>query len=595
MKLDRIRDSLSNKLSIYITIGVALLLSLPALWVGFQLDDNIQRLMILNSTTQSDIVNRTIDLFTFISGDPVEYQTLMDKGILPWWTLPDMKASFWRPLTSITHLYDYLFFPDNPVIMHVHSLVWFALLLGIVAVLFRQYLGQGWLPGLAFILYAIDDAHGYPIGWLANRNSLLTAFFGCVTLVFYDRWLRHHKNHFQYLAILFYVIGLFSGEAAIATCAYLFAYELILHDGNWWKRIVNLIPFGFITIIYYVLYQYQGFGTYGTGLYIDPGREPLNYLLAIIERGPLLLAAQLGGLPASFYIFLDTRSLITLWLIDICFLALLVVVLFPLIRRNQLARFWCCGMILSLLPICATFSHERLLLFVGFGGMALIAQFLTGFFDHSSWLPHSRSWKKIATFVVVLLIFVHLIVAPIILPFAVYSPTFLQNAVDRLFVDLPAEPAILDQDFIIINAPMPYFACFLPIMRLLEKKPAPKHTRILASALDDLTIERPDEKTLIITSSDGFLNSPMDNLFRGKSYPMKLNQNIQLTGMTITVLSLTDDNRPKTIKCRFAVSLDDQSLQWFFFENMTLKPFKPPLVGETLRLSSINLFQWLIS
>lgn len=61
----------------------------------------------------------------------------------------------------------------------------------------------------------------------------------------------------------------------------------------------------------------------------------------------------------------------------VAFMLFLAALLFPVIRSNRVARFWACGMILSLVPVCAMLASSRLLIFVGIGGAGLLAQFVT--------------------------------------------------------------------------------------------------------------------------------------------------------------------------------------------------------------------------
>ena len=74
------------------------------------------------------------------------------------------------------------------------------------------------------------------------------------------------------------------------------------------------------------------------------------------------------------------------------FLTLLFAVLSPLLRREPVARFWALGMVLSLIPICATFPMDRLLFFVGLGAAGLLAQFLAVAFGvvNGSWRPGTK-------------------------------------------------------------------------------------------------------------------------------------------------------------------------------------------------------------
>ena len=71
--------------------------------------------------------------------------------------------------------------------MHVHSLLWFVLLLFLVTKFYRRILGPTWLAGLAVLLFAVEDGHGSPVGWICNRNILIAASFGIGCLIAHDR------------------------------------------------------------------------------------------------------------------------------------------------------------------------------------------------------------------------------------------------------------------------------------------------------------------------------------------------------------------------------------------------------------------------
>lgn len=58
------------------------------------------------------------------------------------------------------------------------------------------------------------------------------------------------------------------------------------------------------------------------------------------------------------------------------------------------ARFWFVGMLLSVLPICATLPMNRNLLFVSIGAFALMAEFMGGFVSQATWLPKSKIWRS---------------------------------------------------------------------------------------------------------------------------------------------------------------------------------------------------------
>ena len=187
---ERTQRILSSRGIPLLLVGVSLALAAPALWTGWQQDDLIHRYFLLGNTDFAGVRPSPLDLFHFLDGDSVRAQGLMDIGVVPWWTLPDLRLSFWRPLAAMTHWIDYQLWPQSGAMMHLNSLLWLGATVLAAVMLYRRLLGRTWVAGLAALLFALDDVHGLPGGWLANRNALLSLFFGILVLIVHDRWRR---------------------------------------------------------------------------------------------------------------------------------------------------------------------------------------------------------------------------------------------------------------------------------------------------------------------------------------------------------------------------------------------------------------------
>ena len=85
-----------------------------------------------------------------------------------------------------------------------------------------------WIAGLATLIYAVDDAHGMLVGWIANRNGLVTAVLGVLALILFIRWRREGWRPGAFTAPFVFAVALLAGESAIAVGAYLIAYVLFL-------------------------------------------------------------------------------------------------------------------------------------------------------------------------------------------------------------------------------------------------------------------------------------------------------------------------------------------------------------------------------
>lgn len=55
-------------------------------------------------------------LFSFTDGDPEPNHEAMERGLLPWWSVENLRISFGRPLSALTHIFDYRVWPETPVL-----------------------------------------------------------------------------------------------------------------------------------------------------------------------------------------------------------------------------------------------------------------------------------------------------------------------------------------------------------------------------------------------------------------------------------------------------------------------------------------------
>jgi hypothetical protein len=307
------------------------------------------------------------------------------------------------------------------------------------------------------------------------------------------------------------------------------------------------------------------------------------------ERATTLLLGQLLFPPAEVYIFAEDFGVAPFYWLGVFFV--LVAVLALMIRKlewNAMTRFWALGMLLSLLPICATFPADRMLFFVGLGGFALVAGFLSAVFGWNGKVDRPEAGRA-ARFAVktlaVLMVLAHLVFAPLALAVRSAIPIGPPSLLDKLQVDVPMGPEVERQTVVIVTAPIPFAAVYLPLRRALDDLPVPAFTRILAPAYPaPVVVRRPDPRTLSIRPGDGYLASAADRLARGLHRPMEIGERVELTGMTATVTALTKDGRPAVVSFRFDVPLEDPSLRWLYWDGDDFAQFAPPEVGKTLEV-----------
>jgi hypothetical protein len=566
---------------------LAVALASPALFVGFQVDDFTHRLIMLRAP---GVDVGPLSVFASVSGEARQNQELMDRGVFPWWTAPDLRFALCRPLSAASMWLDYRLWPSRPDLMHLHSLVWLALAVGAVAVLYRRILGTGWPAGLAGLLWAVDDAHATPATWIANRNALIATFFGVVALICHDRWRREGWRWGAAASTFFLALGLLSGEMALPTAAYLAAYALFLEKGPGRERLASLLPAGVTVAAYLVVYRLAGFGTHGSGLYVDPLDDPLGFARAFLARAPVLLLGQWSPIPADLAFLLPRQAVWMLYLVALGAVGLLAFLLAPLVKAQPVARFFALGMSLSLVPLVATFPSNRLLLFAGVGGMGLVAQFLAASRDGSEWSSASRLWRRLAPPFAVALVFVHLVLAAVMTPVTAYCGKLFGAPALRAAASLGDGVPPARQDLVLVNSPdYLLFVSNVPAMRSFEGKPSPFRVRGLVAGPVPVEVSRPDARALRLRLVGGLYEGLVSRLFRGDREPLRVGDVVSLPGMEARVNALTEDGQPEDVTFRFGVALEDPSLRFARWERDRYVRFAPPPVGQSVTLPAARI------
>jgi hypothetical protein len=568
---------------------LALILTLPSLGLGFMADDYMQRAVFLQPESLEGMFGEPFkDFFTFADGDPERMKVLVDRGLYPWMVVPDLRMSFWRPLTVATHYIDYQLWPDSPFLMHVHNLIWFTLMVALAGYFYRAIMGPTLAAGLAVTLFAVDDAHAWPAAWIANRNAPIAMVLCLLVLMLHHRWRKGGRVWVPILSVALFGVALLAKESTIAAFGYLFAYALFLDKGRTAGRIFSLLPYVAVTIIWRIVYVQLNFGAKGSGGYIDPLGDPLQFANAFLTRAPVLLQSQWAFIPSDTFLFAPPvlKTFVILW--SVAVVIGLSVVLYPLLKRYAAARFWCLGMLFALVPLVAADPQDRLLLFPGLGAMGLLAQLLvslkSGEFTEMNLLVPPAFLKPLRYG----LVGIHLVMAPILLPVMILVLGFLMGNIDHIVKEsLPSDKSIVGKTFILTNGANYPVGTYLHIIRGLEGEPTPAHVRSFAPvsmAAIPMTITRITENSAVVRPDGGYPWS----IFRNSDHPFALGETIALAGMTVEITELAEEGWPSEVTYIFEKSLDDPSYLWFRINGTNYESMHVPGVGETVRLNPFD-------
>lgn len=574
---------------------LAFLVSLPSLWNGFCMDDHLMRLIIKGFPGMPEAMPHPRDFFAFAGETPAQKETLIERGFLPWWTSPHWRVAFWRPLTSWSHWLDWRILGDHALPMHLHNLIWYALLVAALAVLYRRFITPVWVAGLAGLMYLLDAAHGMPVGWIANRNGILCAFFTVLTIYFHDRWRRDGWKAGAILAIAALALGVLSGEGGIAAGGYLAAYVLFVERAPWRERLLSLVPYGVVVIAWRLVYQHLGYGATGGLLYVDPGSDPFQFALDLLLYWPAFVFAQLVGGEAMAWNFLPPIWKWGVYSAAIGILMFLAMALAPLLKRDRTARFWAAGMALSLLPSCAALPQARLLFSSGIGAMALIAQFIA-WRTSASHEGEGKLYQKLARTVLWTWVIFHIAISAVAMPITTCAMKTTERSVLKMIDEIPTGAGIENRKIVVVNSFMEVLPpCFF-LVRLVNGAPIPKYCRLLTAGSHYTEVSRADEQTLRVKADAGFAAPPWTPTFRNlKTEPFHAGQTVTLDDMTVEIVSVAKDGHPQEMLFHFSAPLEDPSFQWLAYRDGHHIPFTPPRIGQTVRLDNPSFLKGLLS
>lgn len=583
-------------------------------------DDLIHRTMFLAASDSSQTIqdpwqpaSQPTTFTTFVmrmfilSDDEINHQ-LRDLGLIPWWSYEKVKIASFRPLAALTHWWDFVLWGDDAIPMHAVNIVLYGIMCVLAAMFYRRMLAPAWVAGLAAILFAVDDAHIIPVAWISNRNGLLALIFGLLTLIAHDRWRREQWKAGAVLAPFFLTLSVASGELGMATGAYLVAHAIFLDGAVARQRLLALLPYTVVGIVWVLLYNVLDYGAFGSGLYVDPAREPLRALMLLIDQGPTLLVAQLAAIDPLPYFLVSKPARSIYWLGAMFVIVLISITLWSVIGKNRLAGFWSAGSLMSLVLVSGiNVTTGRVLLFVGFGCMGLVAQFVARVVEDTEAAFLQRAKRTIALLICIHFIILHALFSPLHFAFrTVSSPRPLLNLEPAL--NFGALEGVQNQDLIIVNAPHTFAFLYASSLRMLHGQAWSPRVRLLSPGSTSVTITRLDSTTIFVEPSGGYLVPPgstigdsasalpdvhpayyyqhFDETFRSKGHPMNIHERVEVTGMTAEVIALTNDGRPSSARIRFTVPLESHSLRWMMWDwgQKAFVGFTLPEVGGSLHV-----------
>lgn len=548
---------------------ILVVLRLPVLDTGLHMDDMAQRAMVHGDYP---VPRAAWDLYTFSTGEPSEVDTLVRAGALPWWSDEELRLSALRPLASLLVRLDIAAFDAYGA--HVHSLLWWFAMLAALGWALHPIVGGRW-AWLAVALYAFDDAHAFPLAWLANRAAIVSGVFGWLTLGLYAR------RRSSVVVALTSALCMAAGEYGLSALAYVLAYAVFMDDRPWRARVRALMPVLGPLVAYLAFHRLGGFGAQHSGIYLDPAAEPGAFLGALVERAPRLLLDMATGSPLIVF---QGWSTTTVWAAAVLAVgSLFGAVMWLRVEQRNVARWALFGALVAVVPVCASFLSERLTVLASVGVHVLSA----GVIVTASEGVVARRWV-VPTFVAMAvslpMLFGHVWVASRTFAAKVETVRDFNDAGRRLAAAMPVEDeTAASERWILLAAGDPMMLVYPPHLRALEGHPRPGALSVLCLSPGPLTMRRVSPRALEITAANGWMQSPLERFFRRGDRPLPDASGFD--GMRVDVVE-RDGEVPKTIRFTFDRRLDAPGLRVMSVGLRGVFRYPLAAVGSTMPLAA---------
>jgi hypothetical protein len=293
---------------------VVFVVFLPALGTQYIYDDFIHQRMLEGIYPGH---RASFDLYNFV--DDGNRDELLRRGLLPWWTHPELQLRFFRPLSAWLIAVDYTLFAGSPLAMHLHTFFWWALTIVGARRLYREFVPAR-VAALATFVFVLAPFHAAPVSWLANRDALLSLGFGVWGMVAWSLFKRGGSRWLVPLSFVLFSLSFASGEYALCITGYALGLELA-EPTTPRRRALGLATFLAPLSLYMVVRTALDYGARGSGFYTDPLVSPQAFLLNAPHRLVVLFVNSWLALEDDAAIW---RS--PLWVLNLVGLALALVI-----------------------------------------------------------------------------------------------------------------------------------------------------------------------------------------------------------------------------------------------------------------------------
>ncbi len=291
---------------------------------------------------------------------------------VPWWTSPDTKLLFLRPLCCLSLKLDYLIWGKDPFGFHLTNIMIHGLACAFLFLVGRILFRRDLVAVVAALIFTGHMCQSFVVPWGAERASVLSMLLGLAGLYAHILYRKGNSGRWELFAWVAFLLAFFTRESGSTCLITYFLYDVFIwrkERPEQWPGIVRSflyycmlsIPL-FLFIAYFV---FTGYGVEGYYSITAGGASSSEVILYIVKN--LFFYAQ--GL--LFFMIVGNETNVLLfqkWYYygPFLFLLVLMVLLFlPGFRRKlfktPVSLFLLSWLLISLLPILYLLTQNRYL------------------------------------------------------------------------------------------------------------------------------------------------------------------------------------------------------------------------------------------
>lgn len=553
-----------------LVVAIALGLYAPFLWAGYLADDfSLQA--VLDGRIES-ATWRPWSLYDFgrAADAPAE---LREAAVFPWWIDADWSVRFLRPLTSLSLWLDHATFGSNPFAGHAVQLAMFAVLLCMAHGLYRR-VGLEPVGALAAVaILAFDNGAMMPVGWIANRNSLLEALFAVGALSQGLRARRSNSTARWCAAFALAVCAVAAKESGVHALVAVAALAYGHRRAVAWAALATLA-------IYVGAYAALGMGS-NVLFYPTPWAAPVQFASSAATMFACAPLAAIAPIPVDGLWFAGSAR--GLWVLGIALVSVSLVVGFvQVLARDPKARTWAALSVLAcvaLLSQAGAPASDRLMFTPMLYLAPVIAALLTAILSRSaegaSRATRAMGWTILAF---------ALVLSPVVVVSSSRRMSIAWQRLREVVSGADVGPASAGERHAILLQAAPSALLGLgpaatwwglggdAAVRWYPLQAAPRAIAWSRSSETAFAIETRDEP---------FLEAPFERVYRTREFQGA--REWRAPGM---VVRGTADERGELRRLEFELdrSLDDPSVRFLLFDGTRLARTAAPAIGETREL-----------